>query len=51
MGFKPSVFAGGRTDDWEADHVYWGSEKKWLEGKRRDAKEISITLWPQFKWA
>jgi catalase-peroxidase len=34
MGFKTFGFAGGRTDDWEADHVYWGQEKKWLEDKR-----------------
>ncbi len=36
MGFKTFGFAGGRTDDWEADLVYWGSEKKWLEGNRRN---------------
>ncbi|MBP9865487.1 MAG: catalase/peroxidase HPI [Candidatus Omnitrophica bacterium] len=36
MGFKTLGFAGGREDDWEADLVYWGSEEKWLEGKRRD---------------
>jgi catalase-peroxidase len=34
MGFKTFGFAGGRTDDWEADHVYWGNEKKWLEDNR-----------------
>jgi len=34
MGFKTFGFAGGRTDDWEADLVYWGPEKKWLESKR-----------------
>ncbi len=34
MGFKTFGFAGGRTDDWEADLVYWGSEKKFLEDKR-----------------
>ncbi len=34
MGFETIGFAGGRTDDWEADEVYWGSEKKWLEDKR-----------------
>lgn len=34
MGFKTIGFAGGRTDDWEADIVYWGTEKKWLEDKR-----------------
>lgn len=26
MGFKTLGFAGGRTDDWEADIVYWGPE-------------------------
>lgn len=35
MGFKTFGFAGGRTDDWEPDLVYWGPEKKWLEAKRR----------------
>lgn len=34
MGFKTFGFAGGRTDDWEADLVYWGSEKKMLESQR-----------------
>lgn len=34
MGFKTFGFAGGRTDDWEADFVYWGPEKKFLEDKR-----------------
>lgn len=36
MGFKTFGFAGGRADDWEADEVYWGSEKKWLDENRRD---------------
>jgi len=36
MGFKTLGFAGGREDDWEPDTVYWGGEKKWLEGNRRD---------------
>jgi catalase-peroxidase len=35
MGFKTFGFAGGRTDDWEADIVYWGAEKKWLDNKER----------------
>lgn len=35
MGFKTLGFAGGRADDWEADEVYWGSEKKWLDNKDR----------------
>jgi len=34
MGFKTFGFAGGRADDWEADQVYWGSEKKWLDSQR-----------------
>ncbi len=34
MGFKTFGFAGGRTDDWEADLVYWGTEKKWLADER-----------------
>lgn len=36
MGFKTLGFAGGRADDWEADMVDWGAEKKWLEANRRD---------------
>jgi catalase-peroxidase len=34
MGFKTFGFAGGRADDWEADLVYWGPEKKWLADQR-----------------
>ncbi len=34
MGFKTYGFAGGRTDDWEADAVYWGPEKKFLADER-----------------
>ncbi len=34
MGFKTFGFAGGRTDDWEADEVYWGPENEWLADKR-----------------
>ena len=34
MGFKTFGFAGGRADDWEADIVYWGPEKKFLDAKR-----------------
>ena len=38
MGFKTLGFAGGRTDDWEPDLVYWGAEDKWLASSdgRRD---------------
>lgn len=46
MGFKTFGFAGGRTDDWEADIVYWGPEKTWLgderySGKRELAKPLA----------
>jgi catalase-peroxidase len=34
MGFKTFGFAGGRSDDWEAEQVNWGSEKQWLDDKR-----------------
>jgi catalase-peroxidase len=34
MGLKTYGFAGGRTDDWEPDLVYWGPEKKWLADER-----------------
>ncbi|GAB4120901.1 MAG: catalase/peroxidase HPI [Rhodothalassiaceae bacterium] len=34
MGFPVLGFAGGRIDDWEADHVYWGPETRWLADER-----------------
>ena len=34
MGFKTFGYGGGRTDDWEADQVFWGPEQKFLEDKR-----------------
>ena len=34
MGFKTLGFAGGRTDDWEPDLVYWGPETTMLGDKR-----------------
>ncbi|PKG80996.1 catalase/peroxidase HPI [Colwellia sp. 75C3] len=39
MGFKTFGFAGGRTDDWEPDLVYWGPEEKMLTDKRRSKKD------------
>ncbi len=37
MGFKTFGFAGGRTDDWEADQsVNWGPEKVWVGDERHD---------------
>jgi catalase-peroxidase len=38
MGFKTFGFAGGRSDDWEPDLVYWGSETAMLTDERRDKK-------------
>ncbi|MEQ9059749.1 MAG: catalase/peroxidase HPI [Gammaproteobacteria bacterium] len=35
MGFETLGFAGGRVDDWEADEVYWGTEKEWLGNDKR----------------
>ena len=38
MGFKTFGFSGGREDVWEPEqHVYWGSENKWLDDKRYTA--------------
>lgn len=38
MGFKTYGFSGGRVDVYEPEKdVYWGSEKNWLEDKRRAA--------------
>ncbi|PXW77516.1 catalase-peroxidase [Blastomonas natatoria] len=34
MGFKTIGFAGGRTDDWEPDTVYWGPENQMLADQR-----------------
>ena len=34
MGFKTIGFAGGRTDDWESDLVFWGPEKKFMADER-----------------
>jgi len=38
MGFKTFGFAGGRSDDWEPDIVYWGPETAMLSDERRDKK-------------
>lgn len=42
MGFKTLGFAGGRTDDWEADLVYWGPETKWLANERQNKKDKKL---------
>ncbi|AOL24687.1 catalase-peroxidase [Erythrobacter litoralis] len=33
-GFKTFGFAGGRTDDWQPELVYWGPESKFLTASR-----------------
>jgi len=38
MGFKIYGFAGGRTDDWEPDLVYWGPEVEMLASDREDQR-------------
>jgi len=38
MGFKTFGFAGGRVDDWEAEMVNWGAEKKFLADERHSDK-------------
>ncbi len=35
MGFETLGFAGGRTDDWESDLVYWGPETEMLANEKR----------------
>jgi catalase-peroxidase len=37
MGFETYGFAGGRTDDWEPDLVYWGPEVEMLASDRQDS--------------
>ncbi|MEM9253803.1 MAG: catalase/peroxidase HPI [Pseudomonadota bacterium] len=37
MGFETYGFAGGRTDEWEPDLVYWGPEAAMLASDREDA--------------
>jgi catalase-peroxidase len=43
MGFKTFGFAGGREDVWEPEeHVFWGSETKWLENDKRYSEERQL---------
>ena len=42
MGFETLGFAGGRTDDWESDLVYWGPETKWLGNDKRYKKDGNL---------
>ncbi|UQE76782.1 MULTISPECIES: catalase/peroxidase HPI [unclassified Gordonia (in: high G+C Gram-positive bacteria)] len=34
MGLKVFGFAGGRTEKWEPEEVYWGPETTWLDDER-----------------
>lgn len=38
MGFKTFGFAGGRSDDWEPDLVYWGGTKFMQDNRDKDGK-------------
>jgi len=42
MGFETLGFAGGRTDDFESDMVYWGPETKWLGNDKRYSKDGNL---------
>ncbi len=44
MGFETYGFAGGRTDDWEADLVYWGPEAKFMADERYNKDRKADTL-------
>jgi catalase-peroxidase len=44
MGFQTFGFAGGRTDDWEPDLVYWGPEVKWLADERHNNGQLQKPL-------
>jgi len=44
MGFKTFGFAGGRSDDWEPDLVYWGPELKWLGDERHTSGQLQKPL-------
>jgi catalase-peroxidase len=42
MGFDTFGFAGGRTDDWQPDEVYWGPEGEWLGSEQRYSGERNL---------
>jgi len=46
MGFKTFGFGGGRADVWEPEeHVYWGSEDKWLgDARYQGDRELEASL-------
>lgn len=44
MGFDTYGFAGGRTDDWESDLVYWGPEAQFMADQRYNKSRKADTL-------
>ena len=43
MGFETYGFAGGRSDDWEPDLVYWGAEVEMLRaGAEADLELVGV---------
>lgn len=44
MGFKTFGFAGGRSDDWEADLIYWGPGDEFLSNNRDKANKLENPL-------
>src|SRR5882724_452388 len=46
MGFETFGFGGGRADVWEPEeHVYWGSEDKWLgDARYQGERELDASL-------
>ena len=52
MGFETYGFAGGRTDEWEPDIVYWGPEVEMLASDRKDNARTSCSVrWAPRTWA
>ncbi len=44
MGFKTYGFAGGRTDDWQSDLVYWGAGAKFMADNRDNNGKLEKPL-------
>ena len=44
MGFKTFGFGGGRSDDWEADVIYWGPSGQFLASNRDASGKLDKPL-------
>jgi catalase-peroxidase len=44
MGFKPYGYAGGRSDDWQSDLVYWGPGAKFMSDNRSKGGTLAKPL-------